>query len=172
MDKKAYVNGGDVKHIDLPELTLVAQFNKTVSEFGNEKIYFYDSDGNASVYTYASIKSQALKILKGLHKCGIKEKGYDKVLSFNEPDYDQEANMSVDLASSYNQDFHSSGLRVGSPAVSESTVKENGWFENYWNRLEIKDDFIAVHNYPGYVGLDSEEYTPKKAAESLFEIYE
>ena len=52
--------------------------------------------------------------------------------------------MSVDLASSYNQDFHSSGLRVGSPAVSESTVKENGWFENYWNRLEIKDDFKAV----------------------------
>lgn len=40
MDKKAYVNGGDVKHIDLPELTLAAQFNKTVSEFGNEKIYF------------------------------------------------------------------------------------------------------------------------------------
>ena len=97
----------------------------------------------------------------------LKEKGYDKVLSFNEPDYDQEANMSVDLASSYNQDFHSSGLRVGSPAVSESTVKENGWFENYWNRLEIKDDFIAVHNYPGYVGLDSEEYTPKKAAKSF-----
>ena len=32
----------------------------------------------------------------------LKEKGYDKVLSFNEPDYDQEANMSVDLASSYN----------------------------------------------------------------------
>ena len=31
----------------------------------------------------------------------LKEKGYDKVLSFNEPDYDQEANMSVDLASSY-----------------------------------------------------------------------
>lgn len=30
MDKKAYVNGGDVKHIDLPELTLAAQFNKTV----------------------------------------------------------------------------------------------------------------------------------------------
>ena len=59
MDKKAYVNGGDVKHIDLTELTLVAQFNKTVSEFGNEKIYFYDSDGNVSVYTYASIKSQA-----------------------------------------------------------------------------------------------------------------
>lgn len=97
----------------------------------------------------------------------LKEKGYDKVLSFNEPDYDQEANMSVDLASSYNQDFHSRGLRVGSPAVSESTVKENGWFENYWNRLEIKDDFIAVHNYPGYVGLDSEEYTPKKAAKSF-----
>ena len=106
----------------------------------------------------------------------LKEKGYDKVLSFNEPDYDQEANMSVDLASSYNQDFHSSGLRVGSPAVSESTVKENGWFENYWNRLEIKDDFIAVHNYPGYVGLDSEEYTPKKAAKSFLkymnDIYE
>ena len=106
----------------------------------------------------------------------LKEKGYDKVLSFNEPDYDQEANMSVELASSYNQDFHSSGLRVGSPAVSESAIEEDGWFENYWNQLETKDDFIAVHNYPGYVGLDSEEYTPKKAAESFLEyindIYE
>ena len=87
MDKKAYVNGGDVKHIDLPELTLAAQFNKTVSEFGNEKIYFYDSDGNTSEYTYASIKSQALKILKGLHKCGIKEKDMIIFQSSNSEDF-------------------------------------------------------------------------------------
>ena len=42
MDKKAYVNGGDVKHIDLPELTLAAQFNKTVSEFKINYICLFD----------------------------------------------------------------------------------------------------------------------------------
>ena len=108
----------------------------------------------------------------------IKDEGYDKVLSFNEPDYDQEANMSVDLAADYNDVFHSSGLRVGSPAVSESAVKENGWFENYWNQLNTKDDFIAIHNYPGYIGLENAEdgYTPKVAAQNFLnyitEVYD
>lgn len=108
----------------------------------------------------------------------IKDEGYDKVLSFNEPDYDQEANMSVDLAADYNDVFHSSGLRVGSPAVSEFAVKENGWFENYWNQLNTKDDFIAIHNYPGYIGLENAEdgYTPKVAAQNFLnyitEVYD
>ncbi len=74
MKKQAYINGGEVNKIDLPILTLTAQFDRTVSKYGNEKIYFYDSDGNISEYTYASVKKCALKILSGLHKCGIKEK--------------------------------------------------------------------------------------------------
>lgn len=109
----------------------------------------------------------------------LKNEGYDKVLSFNEPDYEKEANMNYELAASYNETFHNSGLKVGSPATMTSTIEKNSWFENYWGKLnpEKKDDFIAVHNYPGYVGLDSSnDYTPKNAAKQFLDyitnIYE
>lgn len=95
----------------------------------------------------------------------LKDAGYDKVLSFNEPDYEQEADMEYEKAASYNKAFHNSGLRIGSPAIAYHA----DWLENYWNALEIKDDFIAIHNYPGYIGLDNLEYTPKKAAKAFLD---
>lgn len=99
----------------------------------------------------------------------LKNEGYDKVLSFNEPDYEKEANMNYELAASYNQDFHNSGLKVGSPAVKGDIIKED-WLQNYWNDLETEDDFIAIHNYPGYVGLsDNDQYTPKDAAKNFLD---
>lgn len=99
----------------------------------------------------------------------LKDAGYDKVLSFNEPDYDQEANMDYALAASYNQDFHNSGLKVGSPAVKGDIIKED-WLQNYWNDLETEDDFITIHSYPGYIGLsDNDQYTPKDAAKDFLD---
>lgn len=99
----------------------------------------------------------------------LKDAGYDKVLSFNEPDYDQEANMDYALAASYNQDFHNSGLKVGSPAVKGDIIEED-WLQNYWNDLETEDDFITIHSYPGYIGLsDNDQYTPKDAAKDFLD---
>ena len=108
----------------------------------------------------------------------LKAKGYSTVLSFNEPDYVNESNIKADVAASYNKDFHDSGLRIGSPATMGSTTDANCWFENYWGAISVKDDFITIHTYPGYIGLDNDNtgFTPEKAADSfvtyLTNVYE
>lgn len=70
--KLAYASGGDVNNIDKNYLTLAKLFEKTINENGNERIYFYDIYGNVTVNTYLQIKKNALRVLKGLHKKGIK----------------------------------------------------------------------------------------------------
>ena len=99
----------------------------------------------------------------------LEDAGYETVLSFNEPDRNDQANMSVELASSYNSTFHNTNLRVGSPAVSNNMINDD-WFENYWNSIGQKDDFVTIHSYPGYVGLENNnEYTPKMAAKNFLD---
>lgn len=100
----------------------------------------------------------------------LKEAGYNQVLSFNEPDASDQAAMDYERAASYNKAFANSGLKVGSPAVVWDATEDNGWFSNYWKQLDIKDDFIAIHRYPGYVGLnDDPKYTPKDAAKEFLD---
>lgn len=129
----------------------------------------FDEEGaaNSDLEFVPMIYNDATDIASRLDS--LKDAGYDKVLSFNEPDYVKEANMDYDRAASYNEIFYNSGLKVGSPAISGNAVEEDNWLEKYWNELETKDDFIAIHNYPGYIGLDGTDFTPKDAAKNFLD---
>ena len=73
------------------------------------------------------------------------------LLTFNEPDSYQQANMSVSQALSYWPALMASGMRLGSPAVTTwNALKTGGWLDSFMsqaNSLGYRVDFIAVHYY-------------------------
>ena len=70
-------------------------------------------------------------------------------LGFNEPDHDDQANLTVDQAISKWPDLLRSGLRLGSPGPSDGGLN---WLYNFIDRadaLNYRVDFVAVHYYKG-----------------------
>lgn len=74
--------------------------------------------------------------------------GYTEVLGFNEPNKDDQANMSVSRAIELWPEMTSEpSLRVGSPAVSGDG---RAWFEEFMAEVEtngLRVDFVAIHWY-------------------------
>ncbi len=74
-------------------------------------------------------------------------KGINHVLGFNEPDKKDQANMSVDDAIAAWPIVLRTGMRVGSPAVSDGGL---GWLYDFMNKADragLRVDFVAVHYY-------------------------
>jgi hypothetical protein len=77
-------------------------------------------------------------------------KKYKTILGFNEPDFADQSNVSVDAAIGAWPDFMNSGLRVGSPATAIA-APWSSWFSSFMDKVNgdssLDVDFIAVHCY-------------------------
>lgn len=77
--------------------------------------------------------------------------GADTLLTFNEPNHDGQANLSVGKALAYWPELMATGLRLGSPATTTSgTLGEGSWLQSFMSQadaLGYRVDFIAVHYY-------------------------
>ncbi len=70
-------------------------------------------------------------------------------LAFNEPDGAEQANMTVDEAITKYALLQESGLRLGSPAVTDG-AKGKAWRDEFMTKAldaDLRIDFIAVHYY-------------------------
>lgn len=74
-------------------------------------------------------------------------KKYKTILGFNEPDFKDQSNISVDEAAGAWSNFTNSGLRVGSPATGVAAPWSNDWFAPFMNQVDSDVDFIAIHCY-------------------------
>lgn len=76
-----------------------------------------------------------------------KQKGSVHLLGFNEPDRPDQANMKVDEAIQAWPELLKTGLRLGSPAVSDGGLKWLYEFMEKADKKKLRVDFIAVHYY-------------------------
>jgi hypothetical protein len=76
-----------------------------------------------------------------------KEKGINHLLGFNEPDRPDQAKMTVDEAIAGWPELLGTGLRLGSPAVSDGGL---GWLYEFIDKADsagLRVDYVAVHYY-------------------------
>ncbi|MFF8031555.1 sigma-70 family RNA polymerase sigma factor [Streptomyces sp. NPDC016626] len=72
------------------------------------------------------------------------------LLGFNEPDFDSQANMSVEQALDLWPRLESTGSILGSPAVAYGGDQPDGWLDRFMKGAEQRGhrvDFIALHWY-------------------------
>lgn len=94
---------------------------------------------------------------------------YRTVLGYNEPDRSDQANMTPAVAAANQTYFASSGLRIGSPAVSTFPTG-SGWFKEYAEQVNMDEiDFIAFHCYPGWTDGKAEAFL--KDLDRVYETY-
>lgn len=77
-------------------------------------------------------------------------KKYKQVLAFNEPDFNEQSNVSVSDALVAMKAYKKSGLRVGSPCTAVPAYWSQDWFWKFMDGVKkknLKVDFIAVHCY-------------------------
>lgn len=79
-----------------------------------------------------------------------KARGSTNLLAYNEPDHKDQSNLTVDEAIAGWPDLLATGLRVGSPAVSDGGL---GWLYQFMDKANVahlRVDFIAVHYYRAF----------------------
>lgn len=87
-------------------------------------------------------------------KQGYTDGKYTHLLTFNEPDMSDQANMSVDTALSYWDKLEEIGIPLGAPAVSWYN-KDSGhpWLNEFMAKAKAQGkrvDFIAIHIYQAF----------------------
>lgn len=85
------------------------------------------------------------------------------LLTFNEPDLAEQANMSVGEAIRLWPQLESTGKRLSSPAVAYGAATPGGWLDRFLRRADRRDlrvDFIALHWYGG-------DFHPRRATAQL-----
>jgi hypothetical protein len=96
--------------------------------------------------TKTANNADAIKIINQ-----IDTPGYDNnILGFNEPDFSQQSNMTVDQAIALWPIIQKTGRRIGSPAVAKNPTDPNGWLAQFMQKakeLNYRVDFIAIHWY-------------------------
>lgn len=90
-----------------------------------------------------------------------KYKDYKTLLTFNEPDYPDQSNMTANRAAELWTTLEDTGLRLSSPATGNPAYfmqgGEGDWFGPFMEALEAKGesfDFTAVHYYQDYPLVD------------------
>ena len=76
--------------------------------------------------------------------------GYKYLLTFNEPDLEEQSNLSVDNAVKGMKAFRDKGLLVGSPATALLPPWSKEWFQPFMEQMKenkMDVDFIPVHHY-------------------------
>lgn len=90
--------------------------------------------------------------------------GSPHLLGYNEPDHKDQSNLTVDQAIAGWPDLLATGLRLGSPAVSDGGL---GWLYAFMEKADaagLRVDFVAVHYYRSY----SHPGDPKGAAAQFY----
>jgi hypothetical protein len=89
--------------------------------------------------------------------CRLKAGGYDTLLTFNEPDGKDQANMTVEKALSYWPKLMRSGLRLGSPAPASVSQRKDwlGRFMAEADKRGYRVDFICLHWYGDITAPDA-----------------
>ncbi|TNC71396.1 glycosyl hydrolase [Rubellimicrobium roseum] len=81
----------------------------------------------------------------------IRDSGATTLLGFNEPDHAKQSNMSVTRALELWPQLEATGLRLGSPAVTQTgALGETSWLGQFMAGAEaqgLQVDFIQVHYY-------------------------
>lgn len=96
----------------------------------------------------------------------LKGKGYQAVLGFNEPDAGVASISPAEAAAAW-PNFVASGLRVGSPAPSNTKLVPGDWFYDFMSLIKAQGsrvDFIALHYY-------ATEFDDVEAAVANFKAY-
>ncbi|WP_404307216.1 glycosyl hydrolase [Neorhodopirellula lusitana] len=96
--------------------------------------------------------------------------GVTHLLGFNEPDSESQGNTTVDKAVQLWPKLMDTGLRLGSPAVTDNR-RGKDWFAAFMEQAAAKRfriDFITVHRYPNIKGPQS----VKLFFHSLQQIYQ
>ena len=93
----------------------------------------------------------------------------DHLLGFNEPDKLDQANLTVSQAVSLWSGLLATGLRLGAPAVTDSSGTDVGvdWLYNFIDQADaagLRVDYIPVHYYRCYSNNDY----PQGAADQLY----
>lgn len=101
-----------------------------------------------------------------------KETGlYKNLLTFNEPDLTDQANMTVEQALELWPKLEETGLRLGSPA---GAAAEDAWVEEFMQKAKEKGyrvDFLTVHIYQDFTHPESVGQL-KAALERLYAKYQ
>ena len=109
--------------------------------------WYYDwniSQNSSPDLEYVPIKQK--RFWPGLDQ-DWKARGSLHLLGYNEPDRPDQAKMTVDEAISGWPELESTGLRLGSPAVSDGGL---GWLYQFIEKADaakLRVDFVAVHYY-------------------------
>jgi hypothetical protein len=100
----------------------------------------------------------------GLDRQDWTERGANTLLGYNEPDHKDQSNLTVDEALAGWPDLLATGLRLGSPAVSDGGL---GWLYEFLRKADaagLRVDFVAVHYYRSY----SNPADPEGAARQFY----
>lgn len=102
--------------------------------------------------------------------------GYKYILGFNEPDYTDQANISVEEAVSLWSNFMDKDIRVGSPASALWPSISTNWFQPFMKQIQEKEmdvDFITVHCYPANWngGKSMADWFLKEVVDKTWEMY-
>jgi len=72
------------------------------------------------------------------------------LLTFNEPNAKNQANMTVEEALSLWPQLEATGMRLGSPAPTREAALNGGWLDRFMQGIKAKGyrvDFVCVHHY-------------------------
>lgn len=102
--------------------------------------------------------------------------GAKYVLGYNEPDFTNQANMSVANAVAFWPAFMNKGIRVGSPATASWPTNSKNWFQPFMNQINananLNVDFITIHCYPdNYQGADMAQWFLTTVVDACWEKY-
>jgi hypothetical protein len=125
-------------------------------------LYNWNLDRNSALdWEYVPIRQS--RYWPGLDQ-DWRQRGATHLLGYNEPDRPDQANMSVADALASWPDLLGTGLRVGSPAVSDGG--RSGWLYPFMQQADaagLRVDFVAVHYYWCYNPAD-----PNGAANQMY----
>ncbi len=119
------------------------------------------------VWGAAYVNTTEINKLKDGAKSGI----YKNLLAFNEPDLNDQSNMTVDQAIELWPQLESTGLRLGSPA---GAAVEDAWVSEFMARakeLGYRVDFLTLHVYQDFTHPGSVE-SFRQALERLHNKYQ
>jgi hypothetical protein len=121
-----------------------------------------------SISKYSTVDVQYVPIRQHLDNPNLnqdwKARGATELLGYNEPDHKDQSNLTVDQALAGWPALLGTGLRLGSPAVSDGGL---GWLYQFMDRADqmgLRVDFVAVHYYRA-VGNPAD---PEAAARQLY----
>lgn len=161
-----YYNWGTREFKQLSQCTTQKDKNEIGVNFADQfkKIEYVPMVWNSNSYADSLTKVQ-----------NAKNAGYKYILGFNEPDFRDQANMSVATAISCWPAFMNKGMKVGSPATG-TWPTTNTWFQNFMSQVDsngsLSVDFITIHCYPeNYGGSAGANWFLTEVVDACWEKY-